>query len=236
MDFDLRANWNNFVEKKKGQAYEKIDEFLTDLEHRYKAEKIEEFERAGANHNDAVVKARQSWVVYVGKSLERIVEMIIEPLVVQHGAKMASDKEIKKRALGKEMDCVRRAILVHFDGSSQLPDADLIVYRYDEKIEKVFIVAILSMKNSFRERYTETPYWKLKLMQSEITRGIKVYMVTTDRDDEISSSTRPSKARVVLEYELDGVYITKNKNEFGATDKVGDINALLKDLKELLVR
>jgi len=88
------------------------------------------------------------------------------------------------------------------------------------------------LKNSFRERYTETPYWKLKLLQSEITKNIKVMMITPDKDDEISFSNPPHKARIILEYELDGIYLAKK--EFNRSEKVKSISELIDDLKRLI--
>lgn len=67
--------------------------------------------------------------------------------------------------------------------------------------DNVKILAILSVKNSFRERFTETPYWKLKLLQSPVTSHIKVFMITPDNDDEISFKDKPKKARIVMEHE-----------------------------------
>ncbi|MDR0607324.1 MAG: BsaWI family type II restriction enzyme [Candidatus Peribacteria bacterium] len=84
-----------------------------------------------------------------------------------------------------------------------MPDADLIVYSTIN--EKVKIHCILSIKNSFRERYTETPYWKLKLLKNKNTADIKVFMITPDNDDEISfnKNNTPRKARIVMECGLD---------------------------------
>lgn len=59
-------------------------------------------------------------------------------------------------------------------------------------------------------------------------------MVTTDRDNEISSRKRQSKARTILEYELDGVYITKSRGEFDGSEKVGNLSDLLIALEEIL--
>ncbi|MEM4257217.1 MAG: BsaWI family type II restriction enzyme [Candidatus Diapherotrites archaeon] len=232
MDRELEQKWNAFIQKHKELAHGKIDQFLTDLEKDYKNKKIKEFQASGADYSTAVVKARQSWVIYVGDRLETIISYIIEPFANKYGARIVRDKEIQRSKLNVEYDSVRRNLLVHFDKYSYLPDADLIIYKYNKGEAKV--LAVLSVKNSFRERYTETPYWKLKLEQSEITKPIKVFMVTTDRDNEISFIKRPSKARVILEYELDGVYITKNKGEFDSSNKIGNLGNLLDDLTKLL--
>jgi type II restriction enzyme len=234
MDKDIEEKWIAFVKKYGTGAYAKVDEFLTDLEKTYKAKKIAEFQGNGVDHPAAINKARQSWVAYVGAQLEGIVRSIVEPIAEQHGAKIVSDKEIGTGNLDPVLDSVRRNLIVHFDNYSYLPDADLIVYKYDKGTKKADVLAVLSVKNSFRERYTETPYWKLKLGQSSITKGIHVFMVTTDRDDEISFTKRPSKARVILEYELDGVYITKNEGEFDPSAKIQNISGLLTDLASIL--
>lgn len=234
MDATLEKEWLEFTKKHGALANGKIDEFLTNLEKDYKAKKIKEFQEKGADYPTASVKARQSWVTYVGDRLETTIRYIVEPVANKYGAKVVRDKEIQRSKLNKEYDNLRRNLLVHFEKYSYLPDADLIIYKYNEAKEKIKILAILSVKNSFRERYTETPYWKLKLKESKVTKGIRVFMVTTDRDEEISFSEKPSKARVVLEYELDGVYITKHKSEFNASKKVGNLDDLLEDLISIL--
>ena len=59
-------------------------------------------------------------------------------------------------------------------------------------------------------------------------------MVTTDNDDEIwyiSSSQGPRKARVVMEYELDAIFIANER--FESTDKVSSIKDLFLYLSNL---
>ncbi|GHR28810.1 hypothetical protein VN0481_04870 [Helicobacter pylori] len=110
---------------------------------------------------------------------------------------MTNDKILRAKRLNGELDKVKRALLVHFGGYSVLPDIVL----YQASKDNVKILAVLSVKNSFRERFTETPYWKLKLLQSPITSHIKVFMITPDNDNEISFKDRPKKARIVMEHE-----------------------------------
>ncbi|MBI5159790.1 endonuclease [Candidatus Micrarchaeota archaeon] len=229
---NLDEEWVSFAKKHGEKAYHLVDQFLTDVEEEYKKRKIDEFRKGGVDYQTAVVKARQSWVAYVGGQLENVIFLILEPFISKKGIKLIRGNVIKGNNLSTELDMLRRALLVHFNEYSHLPDADLIIYKTNGSNVKV--IAILSMKNSFRERYTETPYWKLKLGQSEVTRNIKVFMVTPDRDDEISNGKKPSKARVILEYELDGVYITKEKQEFDASAKVGNMNDLITCLEGLL--
>ncbi len=102
---------------------------------------------------------------------------------------MTNDKILRAKRINGELDKVKRALWVHFGGYSVLPDIVL----YQTNKDNVKILAILSVKNSFRERFTETPYWKLKLLQSPITSHIKVFMITPDNDDEISFKDKPKK-------------------------------------------
>ncbi|BAJ57131.1 endonuclease MjaVIP [Helicobacter pylori F30] len=141
---------------------------------------------------------------------------------------MTNDKILRAKRINGELDKVKRALLVHFGGYSVLPD--IILHQTNK--DNVKILAILSVKNSFRERFTETPYWKLKLLQSPITSHIKVFMITPDNDDEISFKDRPKKARIVMEHELDGLYLVKS--HFDQSSKIKGIENLLEDLKRLL--
>lgn len=121
--------------------------------------------------------------------------------------------------------------MVDFGENCVLPDGDIIIYKIVDKGVK--ILAILSIKNSFRERYTETPYWKLKLAENNLTKDIKVFMITPDNDDEISFlGVNPKKSRIVMEYELDGIYLAKES--FDESDKIKSIDKLIDDLGKLL--
>lgn len=152
--------------------------------------------------------------------------------------KLTKDTLLKTKTLTKELDLVYRSIIINFGEYAILPDGDIIIYKFNEMQEKVKVIAILSVKNSFRERYTETPYWKLKLQESAITRSIKVFMITPDADNEISTirnkSGRPTKSRIVLEYELDGVYIAKAPEDIISTAKVKSLGCLIFDLERIV--
>ena len=101
-------------------------------------------------------------------------------------------------------------IAVNYGEYLFLPDADIVVYKV--KDNDVKIIAIISVKNSFRERGFETTYWKLKLKESPVTSHIRVFLATPDKDNEISYKApngKPKKMRIILEYELDGLYFLK---------------------------
>ncbi|GAA6985138.1 hypothetical protein VN0741_03480 [Helicobacter pylori] len=57
-------------------------------------------------------------------------------------------------------------------------------------------------------------------------------MITPDNDDEISLKDKPKKARIVMEHELDGLYLAKSR--FDQNSKIKGIENLLEDLKRLL--
>jgi len=57
-------------------------------------------------------------------------------------------------------------------------------------------------------------------------------MITPDKDDEISSFLNPRKSRIVMEYELDGIYLAKDN--FDSSTKIKSINYLINDLEELI--
>ncbi|BCD68620.1 type II restriction enzyme [Nitratiruptor sp. YY09-18] len=203
--------------------YKKISDFLENEKRRF----YELGKKDGKTENEI----RQGWVSYVGHNLETIFEEMIKDFCTNKGYKITKDKILKGKELSPELSEVKRKISVNFGEYMLLPDADIVIYTTDP----IWVKAILSIKNSFRERYTETPYWKLKLLQDKITEDIKVFMITPDKDNEISFKTSqrgPRKARIVMEYELDGIYLAKE--DFEGSDKVKSIENLFDDLEKLL--
>ncbi len=220
-----------FKKKYGAEAFKKLNEFFEIEKKIFYQQKIKEFtEKKGFSEQEATIKVRQSWVATIGRNLEKIIEILISDFCKENNLSLINDKILKKNNLPKELDLVKRAILVDFGNYSLLPDGDIIIYKKINDFPK--ILAILSIKNSFRERYTETPYWKLKLLQSEITKNIKVLMITPDKDNEISFSNPPRKARIIMEYELDGIYIANEA--FDSSPKIKSISKLIEDLKKLL--
>ena len=177
-------NFLSFYKLYRNNAFKKIKEFLSNQKEIFYENKISELQNNGLSKEEAVIKTRQGWVSVVGRSLEQIIEIVICDFCNKHKLKITNDKILKSKNLDEELNLVKRAILVDFGENCVLPDGDIIIYKIVEK--RVKILAILSIKNSFRERYTETPYWKLKLAENNLTKDIKVFMITPDNDDEIS--------------------------------------------------
>ncbi|MCI6343160.1 MAG: BsaWI family type II restriction enzyme [Campylobacter sp.] len=224
-------NFLSFYKLYRNNAFRKIKEFLSNQKEIFYENKISELQNNGLSKEEAVIKTRQGWVNVVSRSLEQIIEIIICDFCNKHKLKITNDKILKSKNLDEELNLVKRAILVDFGENCVLPDGDIIIYKIVEK--RVKILAILSIKNSFRERYTETPYWKLKLAENNLTKDIKVFMITPDNDDEISFlGVNPKKSRIVMEYELDGIYLAKES--FDESDKIKSIDKLIDDLGKLL--
>ncbi len=210
------------------EPYKSLQVFYTQEKERFLNSKISDYMKRNKSKEEASILARQGFVSTIGRVLEKIIELLLKYFCIKNNVKMTNDKILRAKHINGELDKVKRALLVHFGGYSVLPD--IILYQTNK--DNVKILAILSVKNSFRERFTETPYWKLKLLQSPITSHIKVFMITPDNDDEISFKDKPKKARIVMEHELDGLYLAKS--HFDQSSKIKGIENLLEDLKRLL--
>ncbi|MGL2397947.1 BsaWI family type II restriction enzyme [Helicobacter pylori] len=208
------------------EPYKFLQVFYAQEKERFLNDKMNDYIKQNKSKEEASILARQGFVSAVGRALEKIIELLLKDFCIKNNVKMTNDKILMAKRINGELDKVKRALLVHFGGYSVLPD--IILYQTDS----IKILAILSVKNSFRERFTETPYWKLKLLQSPVTSHIKVFMITPDNDDEISFKDKPKKARIVMEHELDGLYLAKS--HFDQSSKIKGIENLLEDLKRLL--
>ncbi|GHQ12319.1 hypothetical protein VN1213_04520 [Helicobacter pylori] len=212
------------------EPYKFLQVFYMQEKERFLNDKMNDYIKQNKSKEEASILARQGFVSAIGRVLEKIIELLLKDFCIKNNVKMTNDKILRAKRINGELDKVKRALLVHFGGYSVLPDGDIILYQTNK--DNVKILAILSVKNSFRERFTETPYWKLKLLQSPVTSRIKVFMITPDNDDEISFKDKPKKARIVMEHELDGLYLAKS--HFDQSSKIKGIENLLEDLKRLL--
>ncbi len=232
MELNIQKEVERFKEIHGKTAFLKLSVFLSEFRKKYERNKINYFHNKGDSLTEAQKKSRQSWVAYVGRQLENLIQLFLIDFCTQFGLKMVKGSELKKSNLEYDLSIVRRKIEVNFNEYSLLPDAEIIIYKkYGNNIK---VIAILSIKNSFRERYTETPYWKLKLMQDVVTKHIKVFMVTSDNDDEVSFINQggPRQARIVMAYELDSIYLAREN--FHPSNKVKSLDKLLIDLKDII--
>ncbi len=179
------------------EPYKFLQVFYAQEKERFLNDKMNDYIKQNKSKEEASILARQGFVSTIGRVLEKIIELLLKDFCIKNNVKMTNDKILRAKRINGELDRVKRALLVHFGEYSVLPD----IIFYQTNKDNVKILAILSVKNSFRERFTETPYWKLKLLQSPVTSRIKVFMITPDNDDEISFKDKPKKARIVMEHE-----------------------------------
>ncbi|GHQ74357.1 hypothetical protein VN0405_02620 [Helicobacter pylori] len=210
------------------EPYKFLQVFYAQEKERFLNDRMNDYIKQNKSKEEASILARQGFVSAIGRVLEKIIELLLKDFCIKNNVKMTNDKVLRAKHINDELDKVKRALLVHFGEYSVLPDIVL----YQASKDNVKILAILSVKNSFRERFTETPYWKLKLLQSPVTSHIKVFMIAPDNDNEISFKDKPKKARIVMEHELDGLYLAKS--HFDQSSKIKGIENLLEDLKRLL--
>ncbi|GAA9648061.1 BsaWI family type II restriction enzyme [Helicobacter pylori] len=212
------------------EPYKFLQVFYAQEKERFLNDRMNDYIKQNKSKEEASILARQGFVSAIGRVLEKIIELLLKDFCIKNNVKMTNDKVLRAKHINDELDKVKRALLVHFGEYSVLPDGDIVLYQASK--DNVKILAILSVKNSFRERFTETPYWKLKLLQSPVTSRIKVFMIAPDNDNEISFKDKPKKARIVMEHELDGLYLAKS--HFDQSSKIKGIENLLEDLKRLL--
>ena len=207
-----------------------VSRILEEERERYVERKVKEYMKKGFTKAEAINKANQSWRTYIGARIQNVIFRLLEKGLGNTELKLTTDKVLLGKNLSAELENVKRMLAVNYGEYLFLPDADIIVYKVN-KDGNVKILAIISVKNSFRERGFETTYWKLKLLESPITANIKVFLATPDKDNEISyrfPNGRPKKMRIILEYELDGLYFLKD--DFEETEKVKHFKEIISDI------
>ncbi|NHA16763.1 endonuclease [Helicobacter pylori] len=144
------------------EPYKFLQVFYVQEKERFLNHKMNDYIKQNKSKEEASILARQGFVSAMGRALEKIIELLLKDFCIKNNVKMTNDKILRAKRINGELDKVKRALLVHFGEYSVLPDGDIILYQTNK--DTIKILAILSVKNSFRERFTETPYWKLKLL------------------------------------------------------------------------
>ena len=172
----------------------------------------------------------QSWRSFKGKTLEKLIQYIIEDEVKNLGLGVVNGNKLDREINNDEvLAMVKRNLLVDFGKfGSHLPDADIVIY--NPKTCKV--IAIISSKVTLRERIAETGYWKLKLNNSKVTQHIKVFFATLDEDDVFQQNFPTRKARAICEVDTDGCYVLTNKT-IASSKNVKLFSNFIDDLKNL---
>lgn len=224
MDFeDLKKL---FLKKQKElgtDVYKHISELLKEAKKPHKQDWLKSPTRGG-NHE-------QSWHAFKGKGLERLVQYIITEEVEKLGLKVVNGNRLERSTnLPMELGQVKRNLAIDYgEFGLHLPDVDIIIYHP----RTCKVLAAISSKVTLRERITQTGYWKLKLLQDEATKHIRIYFITPDEDGTLTYKKPVKKGRAIVEVDLDGSYVLTEK-KIEESEKVKLFEHFIEDLKKLL--
>jgi len=184
----------------------------------------------------------QSWNAFIGNVFEDLVYYVLKNYISQLSQKkgfknisLFTESEIDKN------DFLHQKLSIKYGPKERiLPDTDMAIvdfYPFDQG--KSEIVAIISCKTSLRERIAQACYWKLKLLSSDATKNVRVFLATSDNDDDfiLKHDGQKSRDRVIAEYELDGVYILRGdfKQEW-ESEKVKHYEKIFDDMVQIFKR
>ncbi len=204
-------------------AYKYISKLLIEAKEIHKANWMKNPTKKGDHE--------QSWRAFKGKNMQRLLLYMIRSEVNDLGLTCVDGSKLeRKKNLDHELDRVKRNIVVDYEEYGlHLPDVDIIIYNQKD----YEVICVISSKVTLRERIAQTGYWKLKLLQSEVTKNVKVYFVTPDEDRTLSKKIPMLKGRAIVESDLDGSYVlTEEKIE--ESDKVKLFEHFIEDLRKTL--
>jgi hypothetical protein len=143
-----------------------------------------------------------------------------------------TDSELKKN------DYLFKKISVRYgEDQDVLSDTDMAIVDFDSFNPWASeVIAIISCKTSLRERIAQACYWKLRLLSSDTTKNVRVFLATSDNDKEFSlkKNGKKSRDRIIAEYELDGIYILRGdfKHEWESS-RVKQYEKIFEDLGKI---
>lgn len=195
-------------------------------------------------YHPRIKNAEQSWHTFIGNKFQQLIYSILKGYVdklklrnsVFQTLLVLKEGEIEKN------DILSRKLAIRYGDCLLLPDTDLAIVDYSlEDPWKSKMLAIVSCKTSLRERIAQACYWKLKLLSSDTTKHIKVFLASTDNDKDfvIDNNRRESfqgksRNRIISEYELDGVYILREDfKEEWESPKVKRCEHIFNDLVQI---
>ncbi|MBS3056378.1 MAG: DNA modification methylase [Candidatus Aenigmarchaeota archaeon] len=217
-----------YEEKKKkfgAETYKHISTLLREAKKLHKKDWL--------RHPTANKDHEQSWRAFKGKNLEKLIIHIIKDEVKGLGLNIVEGNKLERtnnENLPKELSIVKRNLLVDYgEFGSYLPDVDMIIF--DPRSFKV--IAVISSKVTLRERIAQTGYWKLKLLQDEVTKHIRVFFITPDEDGTLTIKKPTKKGRAIVEMDTDGSYVM-SETAIEESKKVKMFDKFIEDLVDLL--
>ncbi|RKZ34163.1 DNA modification methylase [bacterium] len=224
MDFeDLKRLYLKKQKQLGVDAYKHISELLKEAKELHKQDWLKCPTPSGDHE--------QSWRAFKGKNLEKLVQYIITEEVEELGLKVVNGNRLERsKSLPKKLSKVKRNLAINYgEFGLHLPDVDIIIYHP----RTCKVLAAISSKVTLRERIAQTGYWKLKLLQDEATKHIRVYFITPDEDGTLTYEKPTKKGRAIVEVDLDGSYVlTEEKIE--ESEKVKLFEHFIDDLRRLL--
>lgn len=193
-------------------------------------------------HHPRIKNPEQSWRSYVGKRFKNLVYEIAKSYIenIKKNYEHFQKLEILKDKKLEENDILIRKIAVRYDEYLVVPDTDMAIVEYDENNPwQSEVLAMISCKTSQREKIAQAWYWKLKFLSSNVTKKIKVYIITTDTDGDFEPKrhekfySKKIRNRIITEYELDGVYIFREDLTW-ESHKIKRYEKFFEDLTKLL--
>jgi len=224
MDFeDLKRLYLKKREKYKNEAYKYISELLKEAKIIHKQD--------WSKHPTPNGDHEQSWRAFKGKNVEKLIQFIITKEVENLGLKIINGNKLERsKKLPIELSKVKRNLAVDYgEFGLHLPDVDIVIYH----AQTYKVLVVISSKVTLRERIAQTGYWKLKLLEDEATKHIKVYFVTPDEDGTLTYKKPAKKGRAIVEADLDGSYVLTDK-KIEESEKVKLFEHFIDDLKKLL--
>jgi type II restriction enzyme len=205
------------------EAYKHISELLKEAKETHKQDWLK--------HPTPNGDHEQSWRAFKGKNMEKLIQFIITDEVEELGLKVVNGNRLERGInLPRELDQVKRNLAIDYgEFGLHLPDVDIVIYNP----QTYKVLAVISSKVTLRERIAQTGYWKLKLLQNDTTKHIKVYFITPDEDKTLTSRTKAKKGRAIVEVDLDGSYVL-TEDEIEESSKVKLFERFIDDLKRLL--
>ena len=223
MEFeDIRNLYERYKKKHGNKTYKKISELLIEAKEIHKGDFLKL--KPNGDHE-------QSWRAFKGKNLEKLIIHIIVDEVRALGLDVINGNSLERNNnLPTQLEKVKRNLVVDYgEFGMHLPDVDLVIFNP----KSCKIIAVLSSKVTLRERVAQTGYWKFKLMESELTKKIKVFFLTLDEDGTLTKKLPSKKGRAIVEKDLDGTYVMTEAN-IEESDKVKLLDKFIDDLKKLI--
>ena len=188
--------------------------------------------------------AEQSWHVFIGISFQNLVYAILKGYFanLKKKDKTFQNLQVLKESELNKNEIIVRKLAIRYGDHLLLPDTDMVIANYT--IEDPWhsdVLAIVSCKTSLRERIAQACYWKLKLLSNDTTKNVKVFLTTTDNDNDFvlqenrkKSFGGRSRNRIIAEYELDGIYILRDDfNKAWESQKVKRYERIFEDLQRI---